>query len=116
MPYPDESSADPVLILVKHPEASSLEYPTKRPGEPVMFGPNITGSFNGQQNCSAPADWDIEVSGAFVDDKPFIGVINAGAGTQGYGFSFDASKSNQIYGETLTVQPPALRCLACIKV
>jgi hypothetical protein len=90
---------------------------TGQVGTKVEAGlPNITGSFNGQQNCSAPADWDIEVSGAFVDDKPFIGVINAGAGTQGYGFSFDASKSNQIYGETLTVQPPALRCLACIKV
>ena len=80
-----------------------------------MFGPNITGSFNGQQNKSAPA-WAIEVSGAFVDDQPFTGVINNGDGAQGFGFSFDASKANQIYGESLTVQPPALRALACIKI
>lgn len=80
-----------------------------------MFGrPNIIGSFNGQQNKSAPA-WAIEVSGAFVDDKPFTGVINNGDGAQGFGFSFDASKSNQIYGESLTVQPPSILLLPCIK-
>ena len=80
-----------------------------------MFGrPNIIGSFNGQQNKSAPT-WAIEVSGAFVDDKPFTGVINNGDGTQGFGFSFDASKSNQIYGESLTVQPPSILLLPCIK-
>ena len=38
MPFPDESSAVPVLIRVKLPEASSPEYPTTRPGEPMMFG------------------------------------------------------------------------------
>jgi len=31
------------------------------------------------------------------------------------GLSFDASKSNAIYGNSTTVQPPALTCLICIK-
>ena len=32
-----------------------------------------------------------------------------------FGLSFDASKSNAIYGNSTTVQPPALTCLICIK-
>ena len=30
-------------------------------------------------------------------------------------FGFDASRSNSIYGNSSTVQPPALTCLICIK-
>ena len=32
-----------------------------------------------------------------------------------YNVSFDASRSNSIYGNSTTVQPPALTCLICIK-
>lgn len=33
----------------------------------------------------------------------------AGTGNNAFGFSFDASKSNNIYGKSETVQPPAYK-------
>jgi len=36
-------------------------------------------------------------------------------GTLSKGFNFNASQSNVIYGNSSTVQPPALTCLICIK-
>ena len=76
--------------------------------------PNITGSFNAQQNKS-DLHWGVETTGAFVDDHPFPGKINFSDGAQGYGYSFDASRLNPIYGRTSSVQPPAMLVLACIK-
>ena len=84
-------------------------------GQYVEAGlPNITGSFNAQQNNS-DLFWGVETTGAFVDDHPFPGKVNFSEGTQGYGYSFDASRLNPIYGTTSSVQPPALTFLACIK-
>ena len=41
---------------------------------------------------------------------------NANSSTQGYhGLDFKASRSSSIYGNSSTVQPPALTCLICIK-
>lgn len=114
MPYPDESSAVPVLILVKHPEASSLEYPTKRPGEPMMFGrPNITGSMPSWM-------WAFESkqpSGAFSKGSIYEQAIEGGTRTNRNlnAFKFDASGSSATYGASATVQPSALRALPCIK-
>ena len=68
--------------------------------------PNITGAFNAQQNKSN--NWALQAKGAFVHNTPYSGVINSGEGAAGYGYSFDASKSNFIYGNSTTVQPPAL--------
>ena len=69
-------------------------------GETVEAGlPNITGKFvGGNQNGN--------VSGAFVRDG------NSNSSQQGTDYkeaqmSFDASNSNQIYGNSDTVQPPA---------
>ena len=80
----------------------------------VGFDPNITGSFNAQQNNS-DLFWGVETTGAFVDDHPFPGKVNFSEGAQGYGYSFDASRLNPIYGTTSSVQPSALLVLACIK-
>ena len=114
MPYPDESSAVPVLIRVKHPEASSLEYPTKRPGEPLMFGrPNISGSFsNGYRGMVGSA------TGAFGHPEPwkkFMDWGSTGSVSAYDGAGFDASWSNQLFGQSQSVQPASMRALPCIK-
>ena len=60
--------------------------------------PNITGSgLRGGQDGSS--------GGAFV--KSTTGQSNGAAGNYGANYSFDASKSNSIYGRSTTVQPPA---------
>lgn len=83
---------------------------------PLMFGPNISGTFNGQQNSKNGNDgFKTHVSGAFVDSKPFPGAINQGVMNLGAGFGFDASKSNSTYSKSTTVQPASLRILPCIK-
>ena len=60
--------------------------------------PNITGSgLRGGQDGSG--------GGAFV--KSTTGLSNGAAGGYGANYTFDASKSNSIYGKSNTVQPPA---------
>ena len=106
----------PLLLIRELPQD---EYPTPalpRPFtshdvEPVMFGPNITGTLNPvcqEGDATAP-------SGAFSRTK--------GGGMTGYEFAimktnfvFDASDSSSIYGSASTVQPSALRSLLCIKI
>ena len=44
-----------------------------------------------------------------------VGYSIQGKDSYATGLRFDASQSNGIYGESLTVQPSALRALACIK-
>lgn len=83
--------------------------------EPVMFGPNITGSF-GRLTGTRGVDAG-NFSGAFA----LNGASNLSHGgqdtaTNARNSDFDASRCSVIYGETETVQPPALRALACIKV
>ena len=109
-----------MLLRIKHPEASSLEYPTKRPGEPVMFGrPNIIGS----SELDTTVDGNSLIflaSGAFSRD-----VVQASGSYASYQsvrsvprhgvFDFDASRSNALYGSGSIVQPSALRGLACVK-
>ena len=112
MPYPDESSAVPVLILVKHPEAPSLEYPTKRPGEPVMFGlsPNITGSFQlfaGSAGASTGSFTDVG-----TDSRKSTDAVSGRTPTEK---QFDASLSSSVYGGSEIVQPASLRLMPCIR-
>ena len=84
---------------------------------PLMFGPNITGTFNGQQNSKGGSDgFKTHVSGAFLDSNPFPGAINQGVMNLGGGFGFEASKSNATYSKSSTVQPASLRLLPCIKI
>ena len=58
------------------------------------------------------------VSGSFVGvnarGQAYAGALVAGA-TSYDGFGFNASRSSSIYGNSATVQPPALTCLICIK-
>lgn len=80
-----------------------------------MFGPNITGSF-GRLTGTRGVDAG-NFSGAFA----LNGASNLSHGgqdtaTNARNSDFDASRCSVIYGETETVQPPALRALACIKV
>lgn len=83
------------------------------PEVPVMFGPNISGSFNtGDRGSHGSAEGAISTllfgTPKFTDQRDVVAPVN--------GFSFDASLSNAIYGSSSSVQVPALFALACIKV
>ena len=68
--------------------------------------PNITGSFGGGYAT---------YSGAFSVGNARAVAAPASNGPSMYQVSFAASKSNSIYGNGTTVQPPALTLLPCIK-
>ena len=75
--------------------------------------PNITGTCTpaSQKNGHTFSAWgafeDVSGSDAFQPE----GYVASG----NYNLGFDASRSNSIYGNSTTVQPPALTCLICIK-
>ena len=78
--------------------------------------PNITGGVSSTSYTSGVIQMNGD--GAFAAGAP--GPTNAIAGnyvpaTVAYAVSFDASRSSSIYGNSSTVQPPALTCLICIK-
>ena len=68
--------------------------------------PNITGWADGQLGLAT-------AGGAFQSSN--LSANNLPNGDGYHGLSFDASRSNSIYGNSTTVQPPALTCLICIK-
>ena len=81
--------------------------------------PNITGSNAGLYHVTGGAPISFQ-SGAiytsvrrnwYVSPNANDGSISRGTAGQ----EFDASQSNSIYGNSATVQPPALTCLICIK-
>ena len=76
--------------------------------------PNITGNFNAQNNRTG-GRWQTVATGAFYNNNPYPGQINSGAGDPSTGYSFDASRSNSIYGKATTVQPPAVTVRFIIK-
>jgi microcystin-dependent protein len=83
-------------------------------GKKVEAGlPNIKGDFQAMQFTEA-----LSASGAFRADG--AGKVHSGsahthsADTAGK-VSFDASRSNAIYGKSSTVQPPAYKVMMCIK-
>ena len=78
--------------------------------------PNITGYFNPFAENPHGTVWT-EAGGSFY----WVGSSQPGWGTKS-GMDYDnpliyfaASKSSPIYGNSATVQPPALTCLICIK-
>lgn len=80
-----------------------------------MFGPNITGSF-GRLTGTRGVD-----EGTFTGAFDLNGATNLSHGgsegaTNARNADFDASRCSVIYGETETVQPPAVRLLPCIKI
>ncbi|WP_419598742.1 phage tail protein [Sutterella wadsworthensis] len=75
--------------------------------------PNITGQLN-----KSPTPWSgllYEQNGALkpvnVGDTAYSGHTNG----SNYRLEFDASRSNEIYGNSTTVQPPSMALLPCIK-
>ena len=79
------------------------------PGIYVAAGfPNITGSFimNGA---------DCNVSGALIPACYRLRGTGAGSAPSYHGFLFDASACNDIYGDSETVQPPAITVRYYIK-
>lgn len=79
--------------------------------------PNIKGDImTGDGNSGVTSVFGVggKHNGAlYVDrDKNFSNnayAASAGTGNNAFGFSFDASKSNNIYGKSETVQPPAYK-------
>ena len=73
--------------------------------------PNITGTFYHDPNVT------LTLSGAFFSYTrgSFINLQNDAANKNSGYVSFDASKSNPIYGKSTTVQPPALTMVYIIK-
>ena len=78
--------------------------------------PNITGRF-GVTATESSAGWNTVCNAA---DNPFYqynGIGDGGVATtyQNGGFGFDASRANSIYGNSGTVQPPAIALIPQIK-
>lgn len=75
--------------------------------------PNIKGSFNANQLT----DGSDVASGALIvgggESKPTVG---SGPDSSQNGFSFDASRSNNIYGRSSTVQPESNEWMICVVV
>ena len=69
--------------------------------------PNITGG-----NGTNISDTGVPF-GSFVNEGDVAG--NGGGAGRIRRMSFDASKSSSIYGNSATVEPNAIRALACIK-
>lgn len=82
------------------------------PGQKLEAGlPNITGTFGADTIVL-----DKGVSGAFTRKLvQYYNLSEAESGNAIYDFSMNASLSNPIYGNSDTVQPPALTLLPCIK-
>ena len=76
--------------------------------------PNIVGSHN-QSLASNTSAQDMRGYGAFSINYQPKTAANNGGGQYLIQLGFDASRSNSIYGNSSTVQPPALTCLICIK-
>ncbi len=73
--------------------------------------PNITGEIGGIRLVSTS-----HASGAFTNyNSANITADGDGGGWWYGGFNFDASKSNEIYDNSNTVQPPALQLIPQIK-
>ena len=87
------------------------------PGQKIEAGlPNIEGQWNRSKTRNIISSEDV-VSGAF--DKKTLGIFQTfGDSSDSYSggnLTFNASRSNPIYGASSTVQPPALTLLPCIK-
>ena len=78
------------------------------PVVPVILGPNITGSISNNESYGAVQGNHPHFSGV---NSICVGKDNAswqGAVSRTFDLKFDASCSNSIYGNSTTVQPPAL--------
>lgn len=88
--------------------------------EPVIFGPNITGTVKpvgaaGKVGLSYDSS---SVSGAFYKTSMNLQDQADGVGSSSneFAFSFGADRSNGLYGDSNTVQPASCQLLIIIKI
>ena len=73
--------------------------------------PNIQGSWNQSSGYQSYT----KDNGAIKSTSSYSPASGAGSGWVNENISFDASRSNSIYGKSNTVQPPAVKMLLIIK-
>lgn len=78
--------------------------------DPVMFGPNITGTFTEHGNTSG-----LKCTGAFTGEARIGLNSNQGGASDGGRVTMNSSLSSSVYGAASTVQPASTRLLYCIK-
>ena len=78
--------------------------------DPVMFGPNITGTFTEHGNTSG-----LKCTGAFTGEARIGLNSNQGGAWDGGRVTMNSSRSSSVYGAASTVQPASTRLLYCIK-
>ena len=82
---------------------------------PVMFGPNITGTYHVQSDIGA-INRTGSVSGSFYKDGGEYYAVNGDITANGaQKLALSANRSSAIYGASIGVQPASQRFLACIK-
>lgn len=98
----------------------SVEYgfvmgaPGPQIGQTLAAGlPNITGSFGAKQFTAYGEGWG---EGAFYAENPSGDSAGGGSSGKTTVFYLDASRSSSVYGNSTTVQPPAVRFPYCIQV
>ena len=75
--------------------------------QPVMLGPNITGS-RVMLHDFIGAEWQGALSGLYLDaDHKTVQIPASSLIDKSWLYSFDASRSNSLYGASSTVQPAA---------
>ena len=78
--------------------------------------PNITGHFDPIDPHGGHPFYSAFTSAAFYGTTQEAGSTSGTFNTnKSVYIKFDASRSSSIYGNSITVQPPALTCLICIK-
>lgn len=122
---------EPYKLLARDAEKSILAGPLSSPSEqlpfpaslkapvppthdavtvPVMFGPNITGTFTEHGNTSG-----LKCTGAFTGEARIGLNSNQGGASDGGRVTMNSSLSSSVYGAASTVQPASTRLLYCIK-
>lgn len=106
------SPRPPPSVTAKAPVASfrsSASFLVHTVKVPLMFGPNITGTEQSDENPPIET-----CTGAFYKAGSYS---NTGAGSVvGSGIlGFDASRASSLFGKSTVVQPDSLRALPCIK-
>ena len=98
----------------------SVEYgfvmgaPGPQIGQTLEAGvPNIQGSFGAKQFTAYGDGWG---EGAFYAENPRGDSAGGGSSGKTTVFYLDASRSSSVYGNSTTVQPPAVRFPYCIQV
>ena len=78
--------------------------------------PNIDGTFDPIDSRGVHLVHNAYAYGVFYKGElPYYSSIGSVDTSKSFSIGFDASRSSSIYGNSTTVQPPALTCLICIK-